>query len=72
MLMSTNIASTGPTEHTKDVDKAEDKALVYTEEIVIRIHIVKDIYIEEDTREAKKIEDSNKKSATFMINKAAG
>jgi hypothetical protein len=34
MLISTNIASTRPTKHTKDVDESEDKALAYTEEIV--------------------------------------
>jgi hypothetical protein len=54
------MASTEPTEHTKDVDKAEDKALVYTEEIVMGIHTTEDIYTEEDTKEAKEIKDSNK------------
>jgi len=44
------------------VDKAEDKALVYIEEIIEGIHI-----IEEDTREVKEIKDSNR-SAMFVIN----
>jgi hypothetical protein len=72
MLMSINIASTGPTERTEDVDKAKDEALAYTEEIVIGIHTAEDMYTEEDTREAKEIEYSDKRSATFVINKAAG
>jgi cobalamin-dependent methionine synthase I len=71
MPMSISTASTRPTEHTKDVDKAEDKALAYIEEIVIGIHTMKDIHTEEDTREAKKIEDSDKRNATSVINKAA-
>jgi hypothetical protein len=52
------------------MDKAEDKALAYIKEIVIRIHTVEDIYTEENTKEAKKIEDSNKRNATFVTNKA--
>jgi hypothetical protein len=72
MLMSMNMASTGPTERTEDEDKAEDKALAHIEEIMIGIHTVEDMHIEEDTREAKEIEDSNKRSATFVTNKAAG
>jgi hypothetical protein len=72
MLMSTNMASTRPTEHTEDVNKAEDEALAYTEEIVIRIYTTEDIHTEEDTKEAKKIKDSDKRSATFVTNKAAG
>jgi hypothetical protein len=71
MLMSMNIASTGPTEHTKDVDEAEDEALAYIEGIVMGIHTVKDMYTEEDTRKAKQIEDSDKRSAMFMTNQAA-
>jgi hypothetical protein len=66
------MTSTRPTKRTKDVDKAEDKALAYTEEIVIGIHTIKDIYTEENTRKAKKIKDFNKRSATFVTNKAAG
>jgi hypothetical protein len=65
--MSTNTASTEPTERTEDVNKAEDKALAHTEETVQRTHT-----IEKDTREAKKIEHSNRRSATSMTNKAAG
>jgi hypothetical protein len=63
MLMSMNMASTGPTEHTKDIDKAEDKALAYTEEIVQGIYTTK-----EDTKETKEIENSDRKSATFVTN----
>jgi hypothetical protein len=63
MLISTNIASTKPTERTKDVDESEDKALAYTEEIVQGIYTVK-----EDTREAKKIEHSDRRSAIFVTN----
>jgi hypothetical protein len=61
MLISTNTASTRPTERTKDIDKAEDKALVYIKRIVIRIYIAKDMYTEKNTKKAKKIKDSNKK-----------
>jgi hypothetical protein len=68
ILISTNTASTKPTEHTKDVDKAEDKALAYIEKIVTGIYTVKDIYTKENTKEAKKIKDSNKRSATFVTN----
>ena len=45
------------------MDKVEDKALVYIEEIIEGIHI-----IEEDTREVKEIKDSNRRSAMFIIN----
>jgi len=45
------------------VDKAEDNALAYIEEIIEGIHI-----IEEDTREVKEIKDSNRRSAMFIIN----
>ena len=48
--------------YIEDVDKAEDKALAHIEEIVEGIHIT-----EEDTREVKEIEDSNR-SAMFAIN----
>jgi hypothetical protein len=67
MLISTNMASTRLTKRTKDVDKSENKALAYTEEIVQGIHIT-----EENIREAKKIEHSDRKSAMFVINQAAG
>jgi hypothetical protein len=66
------MASTRPTEHTEDVDEAEDKASAYTEEIVIGIHTAEDMYTEKNIREAKEIKDSDKKSATFVTNKAAG
>ena len=49
--------------YIEDVDKAEDKALVYIEEIIEGIYI-----IEEDTREVKEIKDSNRRSAIFVIN----
>jgi hypothetical protein len=65
MLISTNIASTRPTEHTEDIDKSEDKALAYTEEIVQGIHITK-----ENTKKAKKIEHFNKRSAMSITNQA--
>jgi hypothetical protein len=63
MPISTNIASTRPTEHTEDVDKAEDKALAHIKETVQGTHTT-----EEDTKEAKKIKDSDKRSAMFVIN----
>jgi hypothetical protein len=66
MLISTNIASTRPTERTEDVDESEDKALAYTEEIVQGIHTV-----EKDTKKAKEIKHSDKKSAMFVTNQAA-
>jgi hypothetical protein len=70
MLISTNIASTKPTKHTEDIDKAKDKALAHIKGIVIRIYIIKDIYTEEDTKKVKEIEDFNKRSAMFVTNKA--
>jgi ATP sulfurylase len=72
MLVSTNTASTKPTERTEVVNKAEDKALVYIKGIVIGIYTVEDIYTEESTKEAKKIKDSDKRNAMFITNKAAG
>jgi hypothetical protein len=59
------MASTGPTKRTEDVDKSEDKALAHTEEIVQGIHTV-----EKDTREAKEIKYSDRRSATFVTNQA--
>jgi hypothetical protein len=53
------------------VDKAENKALVYIKGIVIRIYTIEDMYTKEDIREAKKIKNSDKKSAMFVTNKAA-
>jgi hypothetical protein len=65
MLISTNIASIGLIKRTEDTDGAEDKA--YTEDIVQGIHTT-----EENTREViKKIEHSDRKSATFVISQAA-
>jgi hypothetical protein len=72
MLISTNTASTRPIKRTEDVDEAEDKALAHIEGIVIRIHTVKDIYTKKNTKEAKKIKDSDKRSAMSVINQAAG
>jgi hypothetical protein len=63
MLMSTNIASTGPTERTEDVNELKDKALAYIKKIVQRIHI-----IEKNTRKAKKIEHSNRRNTMFVTN----
>jgi hypothetical protein len=63
MLISTNIASIRPTEHTEDVDKAKDKVLAYTEETVQGTYTA-----EENTREAKEIKHSNRKSVMFMTN----
>jgi hypothetical protein len=71
MLISTNTASTKPTERTKNVNKAKNKALAYIKGIVIKIHTVKDIYTKKNTRKAKEIKDSNKKSTMFITNKAA-
>jgi hypothetical protein len=53
------------------VNEAEDKALAHIKGIVIRIHTVKDIYTEENTRKAKEIKDSNKKSAMSVTNQTA-
>jgi hypothetical protein len=60
------MASTGPTEHTKDIDKAEDKASTHTKETVQGTHTT-----EKDTREAKEIKDSDKRSAMSVTNQAA-
>jgi hypothetical protein len=68
MLISTNTASTRPTKRTKNVNRAKYKALVYTKEIVIRIYTIEDIYTEENTKKAKKIKDSDQKSAIFITN----
>jgi hypothetical protein len=45
------------------VDEAEDKALAYTEETVQGTHTT-----EEDTKEAKEIKDSDKRSAISVTN----
>jgi hypothetical protein len=64
--MSTKSASTRPTGRTEDVNKSKDKALVYIEEIMQGIHTV-----EENTREAKEIKYSDRRSVTFVTNQAA-
>jgi hypothetical protein len=65
MPISTNIAIIGLIERTKDVDKAEDKALARTKEIVKGIYTT-----EENTKKVKKIKYSDRKSAMFAINQA--
>jgi hypothetical protein len=45
------------------MDKAEDEALAHTEETVQETYTV-----EEDTKEAKEIKDSDKRSAMFVTN----
>ena len=63
VLISMSIINIRLIKHIEDIDKVEDKALVYIEEIIERIY-----YIEEDTREVKEIKDSNRRSAMFIIN----
>ena len=63
MLISISIINIRLIKHIEDIDKVEDKALVYIEEIIEGIYI-----IEEDTREVKEIKDSNRSSAIFAIN----
>jgi len=63
VLISISIINIRLIKHIEDVDKVEDKALVYIEEIIEGIHIT-----EEDTREVKEIKDSNRRSAMFVIN----
>ena len=63
MLISISIINIRLIKYIEDVDKAEDKALAYIEEIIEGIHIT-----EEDTREVKEIKDSNRRSAMFIIN----
>ena len=63
MLTSISIINIRLIKYIEDVDKVEDKALVYIEEIIEGIYI-----IEEDTREVKEIKDSNRRSAMFVIN----
>jgi hypothetical protein len=50
------------------VNEAEDKALAYIKGIVIGIYTRKDMYTKENTRKAKKIKDSDKRSDIFVIN----
>ena len=63
VLISISIINIRLIKYIEDIDKVEDKALVYIEEIIEGIHI-----IEEDTREVKEIKDSNRRSAIFIIN----
>jgi hypothetical protein len=61
MLISINIASIRLIKHTKNADRAKNKA--YTKNIVQRIYTT-----EEDTREViKEIKHSDKRSAMFII-----
>jgi len=63
VLISISIINIRLIKYIEDIDKVEDKALVYIEEIIEGIYI-----IEEDTREVKEIKDSNRRSAIFIIN----
>jgi len=63
VLISISIINIRLIKYIEDVDKVEDKALVYIEEIIEGIYI-----IEKDTREVKEIKDSNRRSAMFIIN----
>jgi hypothetical protein len=45
------------------MDKAENKALAHTKETVQKTHTT-----EKNTKKAKEIEDSNKRSAMFVTN----
>ena len=63
MLISISIINIRLIKYIEDIDKVEDKALVYIEEIIEGIYI-----IEEDTREVKEIKDSNRRSTMFIIN----
>ena len=63
MLISISIINIRLIKYIEDVDKIEDKALAYIEEIIEGIYIT-----EEDTREVKEIKDSNRRSAIFVIN----
>jgi len=63
VLISISIINIRLIKYIEDVDKVEDKALVYIEKIIEGIYI-----IEEDTREVKEIKDSNRRSAMFIIN----
>jgi hypothetical protein len=66
ILISTNITSIRLIKRTKDIDKAEDKA--HIENIVQGIHIIK-----KNTKEViKEIKYSDRRSAMFVINQAAG
>jgi len=63
VLISISIINIRLIKYIEDVDKVEDKALAYIEEIIEGIYIT-----EEDTREVKEIKDSNRRSAMFIIN----
>jgi len=62
VLISISIINIRLIKHIEDIDKVENKAIVYIEEIIEGIYI-----IEEDTREVKEIKDSNR-STMFVIN----
>ena len=63
MLISISIINIRLIKYIEDIDKVEDKALVYIKEIIEGIYI-----IEKNTREVKEIKDSNRRSAMFIIN----
>ena len=63
VLISISIINIRLIKYIENMDKVEDKALVYIEEIIEGIYI-----IEKDTREVKEIKDSNRRSAMFIIN----
>ena len=63
MLISISIINIRLIKYIENIDKVENKALVYIEEIIEGIYT-----IEEDTREVKEIKDSNRRSAMFIIN----
>ena len=63
MLISISIINIRLIKYIEDVEKVEDKALAYIEEIIEGIYI-----IEKDTREVKEIKDSNRRSTMFVIN----
>jgi hypothetical protein len=54
MLISTNTASTRLIKRTKNVNKAENKALAYIKKIVIRIYTVKNIYTKRTPKKLKR------------------
>jgi len=52
----------------EDEDKLEDKALAYIKDIMEGIYTVEEICTEEDIREVKGVEASNRRNAMFVIN----
>ena len=63
MLISISIINIRLIKYIENVDKVENNALAYIEEIIERIYT-----IEEDTREVKEIKDSNRRSTMLIIN----